>query len=89
MIDAQSALAWGLVDYVGEISELQERLRCFAADVATCSATAIAETKRIIQTPYAEAVDSAIAAEAEASARAIASPDARHRISSFLARRQK
>jgi enoyl-CoA hydratase len=88
LVDAQTALAWGLVERVGERAELQEWLDRFAAEIAGCSASAIAETKRLVHAGYAEAVDRSLAAEAAASARCIAGPDACERIANFLNRRR-
>ncbi len=89
LIDAQTALAWGLVDWVGDVTEVQERIDNFAAEIALCSAAAIGETKRILQAANAEAVDHSLAAEAAASARCLASTDTRQRIVNFLERRRK
>ncbi len=88
-VDAQTALAWGLVDRVGEMTELQEQLERFAAEVAACSASVVYEAKQLLQVRYAEAVDRSLAAEAAASARCIAGPDAQQRIANFLASRRK
>jgi enoyl-CoA hydratase len=89
MVDAPSALAWGLVDWVGDTAALQERLDTFAKEIAACSASAIIESKQLLQANYGEAVDRALATEAAASARCIANVDARQRISDFLARRRR
>jgi enoyl-CoA hydratase len=89
IIDAQTALAWGLVDWVGDATEVQERINGFAAEVAACSAAAIGETKQLIHATYAETIEHSIAEEAAASARCIAGPDAQQRITAFLERRRK
>jgi enoyl-CoA hydratase len=88
MVDATSALSWGLVDRVGEADVLDAEVAELAATLAACSANAVAETKRLVQGGYTEMIERTLAAEAAASTRCITQEDTRARIGAFLAGRR-
>ncbi len=87
-VDATAALVWGLVDHVAEAAALEAELADFATALAACSPGAVAATKQLVQANASASNDAAMAAEAAASARCMAQPDAQARIGAFLANRR-
>lgn len=66
-IDAQTALAWGLVNRVVEPDQLMPAARALAADIAQCDPDMVVRYKRLIEDGFGLAFSSAMALEAERS----------------------
>lgn len=76
-IDAQQALAWGIVDFVVPAAEVDERARAIAAEIADKSPTALALDKQLVDQAWAGAVRAGLAQELVAQVAAFASEEYR------------
>lgn len=89
VLDADTALAWGLVNEVVAPEELASRAEAVAAHWMNGATAAFGQAKRLLRAgiarPYAEGLDD----EARTIAAAVASEAARTRIAAFAARSNK
>jgi len=83
-IDADTAVAYGLVNRVFPDAELEERAKEFMADLASRSASAVALTKQLLYRIDGADFESAIRAGAEVNALARQTDDCRAGIDRFL-----
>jgi 2-(1,2-epoxy-1,2-dihydrophenyl)acetyl-CoA isomerase len=86
-IDAQAALAMGLVNWVAPDDELNLRAEQLARRLAAGPATAIAETKLLLQASHKHDVEGQVAAEAESMRRSALSKDYAEGLRALLERR--
>jgi enoyl-CoA hydratase len=84
IIDAQSALRIGLVNYVGEPEEQDKYLQQLIADIKVCSPLAVAEIKGLVDWSGTANRREAGEKEAASSIRCIESKDTQNRIRTFL-----
>ena len=84
IIDAQTALQMGLVNFVGAPEEQEGYLKTLITDIKSCSPTALAEIKQLVNQNINLARIEAGDNEAAASYRCMQSEDTKNRISSFL-----
>jgi enoyl-CoA hydratase/carnithine racemase len=87
MVDAQTALAWGLANRVVDDERLLEETLAFAASIAEHSAVALAEAKRAIAYGLEHGQAAGLFVEAEAVARCCETEEQRAAVRAFLARR--
>ena len=87
LIDAQEALAHGLVNAVVEPEELEARARSLADEIAARAPLAVRATKRLLVDPLREAVDQAMARETEALVELVPTADMREGFAAFREKR--
>ena len=86
-LDAQTALAQGLVNRVVPAAELLSQARARAARLASLPAASLRETKRLMKLGLAEQVQSRMAVEFQAFGERLQSPEAQEAFAAFMARR--
>ena len=86
-IDAKTALAWGLVNWVVPAAELGERTTQLARRLATGPAEAYAGTKRLLSQSLGSSIETQLQAEAESFARCSGTEDFVEGIAAFIAKR--
>jgi enoyl-CoA hydratase len=89
VIDAEQASAIGLIDFVGDSSELEEYLSSLIEGIRRCSGLAVSEMKKLVNDSLDLTLEQACAAEAVASSICIASQDTKVRVTEFLESRKK
>jgi len=87
MIDAATALAWGLADRVVPSGELDDAARGLAAELASGATSAMAIGKRVVDDGFAMSLDDALALEADGFRQAFGTHDAAEGVDAFLAKR--
>ena len=85
-MQGRQANDWGFYNELCDESELFERARGFARDIASGPALAHAMTKRMLREEWALPLDEAIDAEAKAQARCMESADFRRAYEAFAAK---
>jgi len=88
MIDAQTALAWGLVNRVVPIAELDSAVKVFTDRIKARSAAIIALGKRAFYAQVDRPLDDAYAVASQSMARNLLEPDAAEGIDAFLEKRE-
>jgi enoyl-CoA hydratase/carnithine racemase len=86
-LDAQTALAQGLINRVVPAAELLSQARARAARLASLPAASLRETKRLMKLGLAEQVQSRMAVEFQAFGERLQSPEAQEAFAAFMARR--
>ncbi|HXA70372.1 MAG TPA: enoyl-CoA hydratase-related protein [Stellaceae bacterium] len=86
-IDAKTALAWGLVNWVVPAAELGERTAALARRLASGPAEAYAGTKRLLSQSLGSSIETQLQAEAESFARCTGTEDFVEGVSAFIAKR--
>ena len=86
-LDAQEALAWGLVSEVVEADGFEARVAELAADWAGRPTLAVGLTKQLFEHAHDADVESQLALEAQLQERAIASHDFAEGVNAFLEKR--
>ncbi len=89
VLDADTALAIGLVDFVGDERTIGEFVDSLLADIRRCSPLAIAQTKQLIDRGSAMSEVASSEAEAVASSLCLADPDTQQRVAHQLQRRHQ
>lgn len=89
IIDAATALQIGLVNYVGEPSELDQYLVTTLHDICACSPLALAWMKQLVDASADASIDDGFMREAVASTECIASEDTQTRVADFLEGRKR
>jgi len=87
MIDAATALDWGLADRVVPDDELDEAARALAGELAAGATAAIAIAKRVIRAGFSKQLEDALALETGGFREAFATEDAVEGVDAFLAKR--
>lgn len=87
MIDAATALEWGLADRVVAADELEEAARTLAAELAAGATAAMGIAKRVIDSGFAMPLADALALEADGFREAFATEDAVEGVNAFLEKR--
>jgi enoyl-CoA hydratase len=87
VVEADEALALGLVDRVCEPDALDSCLDGLLDQFRTCSAVALAEMKRLVNEAHAPGLQHSHLQELVSSARCIADPGTKDRLRAFLDRR--
>ena len=87
LIDAQTALAWGLVNRVVPVADLDAAVAALAATIARKSAAAIALGKRTFYAQVEQGIASAYDLAGETMACNMLDPDAAEGIDAFLDKR--
>jgi enoyl-CoA hydratase len=87
LIDAQEALAHGLVNAVVEPEELEARAHALAGEIAARAPLAVRATKRLLVDPLREAVEHAMARETEALVELVETADMREGFAAFREKR--
>jgi 2-(1,2-epoxy-1,2-dihydrophenyl)acetyl-CoA isomerase len=86
-IDAKTALAWGLVNWVVPAAELGERTAALARRLASGPAEAYAGTKRLLSQSLGSSIETQLQAEAESFARCTGTEDFVEGVAAFIAKR--
>lgn len=87
MIDAATALDWGLADRLVPDDQLDDAARALARELATGATAAIAIAKRVIDEGFSMPLEEALALEADGFREAFATDDAVEGVDAFLAKR--
>lgn len=87
MIDAPTALDWGMVDEVVPPERLRAHVQAYAEQLAGKSATALAAIRRTITLGGGMNFDEGLALELDTAAALVEPPDFKAGVSAFLARR--
>lgn len=87
MIDAPTALSWGLVDELVEPARLRERVQGYAEELAAKSATALAAIRRTITLGGGTTFDEGMSLELETASALAETPDFAEGVEAFLAKR--
>jgi len=88
-IDAQTALAIGLVDFVGDASEVERYLATLLNGIRACGPLAVSQLKALLDNSPAATIAENCQAEALASSVCLASEDTQARVASYLSSRKK
>jgi 2-(1,2-epoxy-1,2-dihydrophenyl)acetyl-CoA isomerase len=86
-IDAKTALAWGLVNWVVPTAELAERTTALARRIASGPAQAYAGTKRLLRQSLGTSLEAQLQAEAEHFARCTGTEDFVEGVAAFIGKR--
>jgi 2-(1,2-epoxy-1,2-dihydrophenyl)acetyl-CoA isomerase len=86
-IDAGTALAWGLVNWVVPAAELGERTAALARRLASGPAQAYAGTKRLLSQSLGSSLEAQLQAECESFARCAGTEDFVEGVAAFIAKR--
>ena len=86
-LDAKTALAWGLVNWVVPTAELAERTASLAARLASGPAQAYAGTKRLLGQSLGSSLETQLQAEAESFARCAGTEDFVEGVAAFIGKR--
>jgi enoyl-CoA hydratase len=89
VIDAQTALGIGLVNFVGDSGEVDSYLNTLLQDINQCSPTAVSWMKRLIESSSQTSIEENCMSETVASSECLATEDTQNRVSTFLAERKK
>jgi enoyl-CoA hydratase/carnithine racemase len=87
MVDAPTALQWGLVDELVTPEQLRPHVQAYAEQLAGKSATALAAIRRSITLGGGMSFDEGLALELETATALADTPDFRNGVTAFLARR--
>lgn len=87
MIDAATALEWGLADRVVPDADLDDAAQGLARELSSGATAAIAIAKRVIDAGFSMPLDEALALEADGFGEAFATEDAKEGVEAFLAKR--
>lgn len=87
-INAETAYAWGLVDFVAPKEELEVYLAELLTGIRGCSAVAVAQVKGLLNGSLEITLAECGHQEAEASRHCFADPDTQRRVAAFLAGRK-
>ena len=86
-IDAKTALAWGLVNWVVPTAELGDRTMVLARRLASGPAEAYAATKRLLAQSLGSSLETQLQAELENFARCTGTEDFAEGVAAFIAKR--
>lgn len=86
-LDAKTALAWGIVNWVVPTAELAERTTALARRLASGPAQAYAGTKRLLGRSVGSSIETQLQAEAETFARCAGTEDFVEGVAAFIAKR--
>jgi len=86
-IDAKTALAWGLVNWVVPTAELEERTTALARRLASGPAQAYAGTKRLLNQSLGISLETQLQAECESFAHCAGTEDFAEGVAAFIAKR--
>lgn len=87
-IDADTALAWGLVNYVVDDERLHEEARAYCRTLTTRSRVGLAAMKQLARSGLERSLREGLALEEEMAVRALQSADVAEGLAAFKARRQ-
>ena len=87
MIDAATALEWGLADRVVAADDLDEAARTLAAELAAGATVAMGIAKRVIDSGFSMPLADALALEADGFREAFETEDAAEGVNAFLEKR--
>lgn len=87
MIDATTALGWGLADRVVPDDQLDEAARTLAGELASGATAAIAIAKDLIDSGFSMRLEDALAVEADGFRKVFRTADAVEGVNAFLAKR--
>ena len=86
-VDAKTALAWGLVNWVVPAAELGDRTSALARRLASGPSEAYAGTKRLLQQSLGASLETQLQAEAESFAHCTGTEDFVEGVAAFIAKR--
>jgi enoyl-CoA hydratase/carnithine racemase len=86
-IDAKTALAWGLVNRVVPLADLDATIGALASGIVSKSASVVGEGKRVFYEQIEQGIPGAYAHAGEAMACKLLTPDAAEGIDAFVAKR--
>ena len=87
-IDAQTAYAWGLVERVVPVAELEDAALAIAARIATRSPHAVAVLRELARTTRDLPLEEGLRREAEGFARCLRSEDGAEGVTAFIEKRE-
>jgi 2-(1,2-epoxy-1,2-dihydrophenyl)acetyl-CoA isomerase len=87
-IDAETALAWGLVTRVAEAGRAEEEALALARDLTSRSLTSFAASKRLLSDGFDRPLEVQLEREREAIAACAVTPDGREGIAAFTEKRK-
>ena len=87
-VGADEALAWGLVDRVFPAEQLWEESVSFARELATKSASALEQAKRVLNGTRGVTLEEGLRVENEAFSRCFGHPDSKEGMRAFLEKRR-
>jgi len=89
IVEAERALAIGLVDFVGDSAEIDVYLAALLAGIRRCSPLALAQVKKLVNRSLEASMEESCAAEAAASRTCMSAGDTQARVAAFLESRKK
>jgi enoyl-CoA hydratase/carnithine racemase len=87
-VDAETAYAWGLVERVVPVAELEETALALAGRIAAQSPHAVSVLRELARTTRDLSLEEGLRREAEAFRRCLASEDGQEGVAAFLEKRE-